>query len=39
MVESEHVIPTKASTAEIEGERTVAVVPTLETKIVANTIY
>jgi hypothetical protein len=36
---SEHVIPTKVSTAEIEGKRMVVVVPALETKIVENTIY
>jgi hypothetical protein len=35
----EHVIPTEASTAEIEGKLMVVVVPTLENKIVANTIY
>jgi hypothetical protein len=36
---AEHVIPTKASAAEIKGKQMVAVVPALETKTVANTIY
>jgi hypothetical protein len=36
---AEHVIPTEASVAEIEGKRMVAVVPALETKTVANIIY
>jgi hypothetical protein len=36
---SEHVIPTEASAAEIEGKRMVAVGPALKTKTVANTIY
>jgi hypothetical protein len=36
---SEHVIPTEASTTEIEGKQMIAVVSTLETKTVANTIY
>jgi hypothetical protein len=36
---AEHVIPTEASAAEIEGKQMVAVVPTLETETVANTIY
>jgi hypothetical protein len=36
---AEHVIPIEASTAEIEGKRMVAVVPTLKTKTIANTIY
>jgi hypothetical protein len=35
----EHVIPTKASTTEIEGKQMVVVVPALETKTIANTIY
>jgi hypothetical protein len=35
----EHVIPTEASAAEIEGKQMVDVVPTLETKTDANTIY
>jgi hypothetical protein len=34
-----HVIPTEASVVEIEGKRMVVVVPVLETKTVANTIY
>jgi hypothetical protein len=36
---SEHVIPTKASTTEMEGKRMVADVPALETKTIANTVY
>jgi hypothetical protein len=36
---AEHVIPTEASTAEIEGKQMVAVVAALETKTIANTIY
>jgi hypothetical protein len=36
---AEHVIPTEASAAEIEGKQMVAVVPALETKTIANTIY
>jgi hypothetical protein len=36
---AEHVIPTEASTIEIEGKRIVDVVPALETKTVANRIY
>jgi hypothetical protein len=36
---AEHVIPTEASTAEIVGKQMIAVVPALETKTVANTIY
>jgi hypothetical protein len=36
---SEHVIPTEASTPEIEGKRMVADVPALETETVANTVY
>jgi hypothetical protein len=35
----EHVIPTEALTAEIEGKRMVAVVPALKTKTIANAIY
>lgn len=35
----EHVIPTEASAAEIEGKQMVAVVPAVETKTVANIIY
>jgi hypothetical protein len=36
---SEHVIPTEASTTEIEGKQVVDVVPALETKTIANTLY
>jgi hypothetical protein len=36
---AEHVIPTEASAAEIEGKWMVAVVTALETKTDANTIY
>jgi hypothetical protein len=36
---AEHVIPTEASVAEIEGNRMVVVVTAPETKTVANTIY
>jgi hypothetical protein len=36
---AEHVIPTEASTTEIEGKQMVVVVPALEIKTVANTIY
>jgi hypothetical protein len=36
---AEHVIPTEASAAEIEGKRMVVVVPALETKTIANTKY
>jgi hypothetical protein len=36
---AEHVILTEASTSEIEGKQMVAVVPALETKTIANTIY
>jgi hypothetical protein len=36
---AEHVIPTKASMAEMEGKRMVVVVPALETKTIENTIY
>jgi hypothetical protein len=36
---AEHVIPTEASTTEIEGKQMVAVVLALETKTVANIIY
>jgi hypothetical protein len=35
----EHVIPTEASVAEIEGKQMVAAMSALETKTVANTIY
>jgi hypothetical protein len=35
---AEHVIPTEASTTEIEGKQMVAVVLALETKTVANII-
>jgi hypothetical protein len=35
---AEHVIPTEASTAEIEGKQMVAAVPAVETKTVANII-
>ena len=35
----EHVIPTEASVAETEGKQMVAVVPTVETKTIANIIY
>jgi hypothetical protein len=34
----EHVIPTEASTTEIEGKQMVAAVPALETKAFANII-
>jgi hypothetical protein len=36
---AEHVTPTEASATEIEGKQMVIVVPALETKTVANTIY
>jgi hypothetical protein len=36
---AEHIILTEASTDEIEGKRMVAIVPALETKAVANTLY
>jgi hypothetical protein len=36
---AEHVIPTEASTAEIEGKQMVVVVPAVETKTIANLIY
>jgi hypothetical protein len=36
---ADHVIPTEASAAEIEGKQMVAVVPAVETKTVANIIY
>jgi hypothetical protein len=36
---AEHVIPTEASTIEIEGKRMVDVVPALKTKTVVDTIY
>jgi hypothetical protein len=36
---AEHVIPTGASMTEIEEKRMVVVVPALETKTVASTIY
>jgi hypothetical protein len=36
---AEHVIPTEPFAAELEGKRMDAVVPALETKTVANTIY
>jgi hypothetical protein len=36
---SEHVIPTEASSTEIEGKRMVAAVLALETKIVTNKVY
>jgi hypothetical protein len=36
---AEHVIPTEASTTEIEGKQIVVAVPALETKTVANIIY
>jgi hypothetical protein len=36
---AEHVIPTEASAAETEGKQMVAVVPTVETKTIANIIY
>jgi hypothetical protein len=36
---SKHVIPAEASMAELEGKRKVVVVPALETKTIANTIY
>jgi hypothetical protein len=36
---SEHVITTESSATEIEGKRMVVVVPALETKTIANTIY
>jgi hypothetical protein len=35
---AEHVIPTEASAAEIEGKQMVVVVPALETKTVGNII-
>jgi hypothetical protein len=36
---AEHIILTEASATEIEGKRMVAIMPTLETKTIANTIY
>jgi hypothetical protein len=36
---AEHVIPTEPFAAELERKRIVAVVPALETKTIANTIY